>query len=178
MDQEAGSRARIFVLLTCVGLVCACSSAPKPETGTDEPDLIVPVEKDYRASFDAAWSAVEDMFDDQEVPVVQVDASEGTFKTDYLYGDLRDADYINTRSTMYRHGWVEETRYKLDVTIVRLSEGETRIIIEAQFQGKLASTDWTHSRYREGAWYDFQSTGGVELDLHEEIAVRLVEYES
>ena len=132
---------KIVVTLLCAGYLWSCSSAPKPETATEEPSPIVPVERDYGVSFDAAWSAVNDIFEEDEVPVEQADEYSGAIKTDYLYGGLNDDDYINIRSTMYKRSWVEELRYKLEIKFVSLSNEETRIIIEARIEGKLASTD-------------------------------------
>jgi hypothetical protein len=162
----------VVTLLVC--LLWSCSSAPKPETKVKEPDPIVPVERDYHVSFDAAWSTVNETLEQYAMPIELTDKDNGIVNTGFIGGDVSDGDYVREKTTT-GHGrrWIEETRYKLEIRVVRLSKEETRIQITALIQGKYS---WANgNRYREGSWQNLISTGGVELDMQEEISARLSE---
>lgn len=164
---------RQAVALTVVGLLCSCSSARKQETAAEAPETIVPVEKDYRVSFDAAWSTVEDMLEQNGMPIELTDKDNGVVITGFMGGDVDDGDFVEKETPLAGHGrrWIEETRYKLRIQLVPLSDEQTRIQITAFIQGKYS---WASARrYREGSWYDMLSTGGVEQNMHEELVARL-----
>jgi hypothetical protein len=57
--------------------------------------------------------------------------------------------------------------------VFRPSKEKTEIQITALIQGKCSSTNRDRTRYREGAWHDFVSTGGIEMRTHKDISTRL-----
>ena len=164
---------RIFVALLVLVCLTSCYSKSPPETDTEDLDPTGPITREYKVPFAVAWDAVRDVFDEYSIPVELIDKENGIVRTEFMYGDLTDNDYVATHDFTRGLRWIEETRYKLELHVIARSNGHTGVQVLSLIQGKCSVTAGDGSRYREGMWYEFVSTGGIELQTLEDISARL-----
>jgi len=164
---------RITIALLVLVCLTSCYSKSPPETDTEDLDPTGPITREYKVPFDVAWDAVQDVLEEYSVPVELIDKENGIVRTEFMYGDLTDNDYVATHDFTRGLRWIEETRYKLELYVIARSNGHTEIQVLSLIEAKCSRSTRDGARYRGGMWYDFGSTGGIEMQTHEDIATRL-----
>ena len=172
-EKKGESMPRITIVLLVVVCLSSCYSKSTPETDTEDPNPTGPISREYKVPFEVAWDAVQDVLDEYSVPVELIDKENGLVKTGFMSGNLTDNDYVATIDVSRGRRWIEETRYKLELHVMARSNGHTEIQVISLIQAKCSTSSRDGSRYREGMWYEFNSTGGIELQTLEDIAAQL-----
>jgi hypothetical protein len=148
-----------FVRVTVVllGVAAAAASATAPAKHNVQRATTVPV------GFEAAWSALIDLFADRSWPIGNLDKASGLVVTDWMdLGDQRDV-YADCGAA--GAATVRSTQVRFNVRVKPVGE-TTELVVNATFRQVRTGL--------EGGPFnvDCTSRGAVELMIHEQIAAR------